>query len=280
MRRPPRSATDSRRQFLKRAAATLGVAGLTSTAGCLGDVRDNVSPPATAIGGTSAIAETALSKDAFDAYATRQREQYGDHGVWGAADSEPEHDLQFVGAWTRTIGLTTAGDPNPQPEDVRDLRAVADSVVAAYEIPERSTDDKQHYQLWLWAAGRLPGSADDGPVAATPGLRRVEVGVELTGTDAEMGAYTPGSDRSRGPVTIAPTSPGFDGLAASIPLETGTVRVVPERTGFDENAYAVTWHGDHDGQQAVAATCETAWRGDDAPQFDLSVRLAADRRRI
>ncbi|KPN29460.1 hypothetical protein SY89_00173 [Halolamina pelagica] len=280
MRRPPRSATDSRRQFLKRAAATLGVAGLTSTAGCLGDVRDNVSPPATAIGGTSAIAETALSKDAFDAYATRQREQYGDHGIWGAADSEPEHDLEFVGAWTRTIGVTADGSPAPQPEGPGDLRAVADSVVAAYEIPDRSTEEKQHYQLWLWAAGRLPGEADDGPVAATPGLRRVEIGVELTGGDAEMGAYTPGSDHSRGPVTVGPASPDVDGLAASVPLETGQIRVVPDRTGFDKNAYAVAWTGDHDGQQAVAATCETAWDGDSAPQFELSVRLAADRRRL
>lgn len=65
----------------------------------------------------------------------------------------------------------------------------------------------------------------------------------------------------------------------SILLETGQIRVVPERTGFDQNAYAVAWRGDHDGQQAVAATCETAWDGD-APQFELSVRLAADRRRL
>ncbi|NHX36835.1 MULTISPECIES: hypothetical protein [Halolamina] len=280
MRRPPRSANNSRRQFLRRAAGALGVAGLTGTAGCLGDVRDTVSPPATAIGGTSAMAETGLSNDEFDAYTTRQRERYGDHGVWGAADAEPEHDLQFVGAWTRTIGLTTAGDPDPQPDGTGALRAVADGVVAAYEIPDRSEDGKQHYQLWLWAAGRLPGESDDGPAAATAALRRLEVGVELTGDGAEMGPYTPGSDRSKGPITIGPSSPDVDGLAASIPLETGEVRVVPERTGFDDNAYAFAWRGDHDGQQAVAATCEAAWGGDDAPQFDLSIRLAADRRRF
>ena len=279
MRRPPRGSDPTRRQYLRRAAAAVGTAGLTATAGCLGGIRDDISPPPTAIGGTAATAETALSREEFDAYADRQHDRYGDHGVWGAGGAEPDHDLDFVGAWTRRIGVGTDGSPNPQPDSADGLRAVADAVVAAYAIPRSGEDGKEHHQLWLWAGGRLLAEGDGGLLAATPALRRVEVGVELTGDGAEVGPYTPGSDRSSGPVAVGPTSPDVDGPAASVPLDTGEIRVVPERTGFDRNAYAAEWRGDDDGRQSVNATCAAAWADGVAPSFDLSVRLAADRRR-
>ena len=279
MRRPPRGSGPTRRQYLRRVGGTVATATLAATAGCLGGVRDDVSPPATAIGGTSAIAETSLSSDEFTTYAERQRERYGDHGVWGAGGAEPDHGLDFVGAWTRRIGVTTEGSPVPQPDSTDGLRAVADAAVAAYGIP-RDDNEADHYQLWLWTAGELLADTNGGLLAATPALRRVEIGVELTGDGAEMGPYAPGSDRSSGPVAVGPASPDVGGPAASVPLETGEIRVVPGRTGFDENAYAVEWRGHHDGRQSVNATCEAAWEQDMLPAFDLSIRLTADRRRL
>ena len=279
MRRPPRGSDPTRRQYLRRTAAGLGVGGLAATAGCLGGVRDDISSPATAIGGTSATTETSLSSDEFTAYAESQRERYGDHGVWGAGGTEPDHGLKFAGAWTRRVGVTTDGSPDPQPDSTDGLRAVADAAVAAYEIP-RNDDEADHYQLWLWAAGNLLADTDGGLLAASPELRRVEIGVGLTGDGAAMGPYAPGSDRSTGPVTVGSDSPNVGGPAASVPLESGEIRVVPDRTGFDENAYAVEWRGHHDGRQSVNATCEAAWEPGAAPAFDLSARLAADRRRL
>lgn len=277
MRRPPRSCDRTRRQFLRRAGGAAAASSLVATAGCLGGVRDELAAPPTAIGGTTATVGTALSREAFDASVERQRTRYGDHGVWGIG-SEPDHDLEFVGAWTRRVGLDTDGDPRPDPDSTDGLRAVADAVAVAYEIPDREAAEKRQYQLWLWAAGRLVADADGGALAATPGLRRVEVGVELDGSGAEMGPYAPGSDRSDGPIAVGPATPGVDGPAASVPIDAGEIRVVPERTGFDQNAYAAQWRGDHDGSQSVNATCEAAWDGD--PSFGLTVRLTADRRRL
>lgn len=274
----PRSDDPStpRRQFLRR---TAGVAGLAATAGCLG-VRDRVSPPATAIGGTDAGAENALSREAFAGFVERQRERYGDHGVWGTAGTEPDHDASFAGAWTRTIGLDTDGDPEPQPDSPADLRAVVAAAVAAYEIPGRGDAGEHYHQLWLWAAARLPGEHDGGLLASTPALRRLEVGVTLDGAGAEMGPYSPGGDWESGPVEVGPVSPGVDGPSAAFPLEAGAVGPSPDRTGFDQNAYAVRWSGTHDAVQSVAGTCEASWGDEGRPSFDLSVRLAADRRRL
>ncbi len=279
MRRPPRGSDPTRREYLRRAAAGLGIGGIAATAGCLGGVRDDLSPPATAIGGTSATAEVSLPRDEFAAYTETQRERYGDHGVWGAGGTEPDHGLTFAGAWTRRVGVNTDGSPAPQPDSTDGLRAVTDAAVAAYEIP-RDDDGTAHYQLWLWAAGDLLADADGSLLAATPALRNVEIGVGLTGDGAAMGPYAPGSDRSTGPVAVGPDSPDVGGPAASVPLEAGEIRVVPDRTGFDENAYAVEWRGHHDGRQSVNATCEVAWERGTEPAFDLSVRLTADRRRL
>ncbi|MBP1987808.1 hypothetical protein [Halolamina salifodinae] len=174
MRRPPRSSNSStRRQFLRRVGGIAGAAGLGSTAGCLG-LRDAISSPPTAIGGTKAGDVNALSREAFSEFVDRQREQYGDHGVWGTDGTEPDHGAEFAGAWTRTVGLDSDGSPVPQPDSGSDLRAITDAAVVAYGIPERDEAGRQHYQLWLWAAARLPGEHDDGLLAATPGLRRVE----------------------------------------------------------------------------------------------------------
>lgn len=279
MRRPPHSSDDrtTRRQYLRRIGGAGGAAGLTATAGCLG-LRDDISPPATAIGGTGARAVNARSRQAFSAFVKRQHEQYGDHGIWGIAVTEPDHDAAFAGAWTRRIGLDSDGDPEPQPDSAASLRAIADAAVIAYEIPERDEPGTQYYQLWLWAAARLPGEHDGKFLAARPALRRIEIGVGLDGTDAEMGPYSPGSDRTEGPVVVSAASPDVDGPATSFPLNSGTIRVVPGRTGFDDNAYAVEWRGDAGGPRSVAGTCEASWSGDGEPSFDLTVRLASDRR--
>jgi len=280
MQRPPRSSNRStRRQYLRRVGGVAGAAGLATTAGCLG-LRDELSSPPTAIGGTAASDVNAVDHDAFTEFVDRQRDQYGDHGVWGIGRTEPDHGAEFAGAWTRTVGLDSDGNPVPQPDSAGGLRAVADAAVVAYGVPERNEAETQYYQLWLWAAARLPGEHDDGLLAATPGLRSVEVGVGLEGADPEMGPYTPGSDRSEGPVTVSATSPDVDGPSASFPLESGTVRVVPERTGFDDNAYGVEWRGDTTAARSVAGSCEASWSADSAPTFDLTVRVAADRRRL
>lgn len=279
MRRPPRSAdSTTRRQYLKRVGGAGGAAGLTATAGCLG-LRDELTSPPTAIGGTAASDVNSLSQEAFVEFVDRQREQYDDHGVWGMNGTEPDHGAEFAGAWTRRVGLDSDGSPVPQPDSASGLRAVVDAAAVAYRTPDRDGAGRQYYQLWLWAAARLAGEHDGGLLAATPSLRRVEVGLTLDG-DVKMGPYSPGSDRTEGSVVVSATSPGVDGPAASFPLESGAIRVVPERTGFDDNAYAVAWEGDATDPRSVAGTCEASWGGDGEPSFDLSTRVAADRRRL
>lgn len=279
MRDAPRSADPStpRRKFLRRTAGAVAAGGLVATAGCLGDVRDDVAPPASTTAQTDATSENALSKSAFLDYAENQRERYGDRGVWGTAGTEPDHGLSFVGAWTETAALNESGEAAEDPDE---RRAVVDAAAARYRTDSESDDGNPRDQLWLWAAGRLPGEQDDGFLAATRALRRVEVGVELHGDDAEIGPYSPGSDWAEGPVGVAGPSPGYDGLSTTYPLETGVVRVVPERTGFDQNAYAVQWRGDADRPQSVIGTCEAAWPESHTPSFSLSTRLSADRRRF
>jgi hypothetical protein len=277
MRRPPRGSDATRRQFLRRAAAGLGVGGLAATAGCLGDLRDDVSPPPSATAETTATPDNALSESAFLDYAERQRERYGDRGVWGTAGTEPAHDTTFVGAWTETVALDAEGEAAEEPADPR---AVVDAVAALYRSSIESADGSPLSQLWLWAGARLPGGGTDGVLAATRALRRVEVGVELRGDGAEIGPYSPGTDRRKGPVTVSGSTPGYDGLATAFPIETGVIRVVPERTGFDRNAFAVQWRGDAEGSQSVLGSCEAAWPGESVPSFTLSTRVAADRRRF
>jgi hypothetical protein len=176
--------------------------------------------------------------------------------------------------------LGSDGEPRPQPDETGDLRAVVDAAVAAYTAPEGDGSGEERYQLWLWAAGRLTGGEGGGALTRTSALRRLEVGVTLDGDGAEMGPYTPGSDLTEGPASIGPSAMGIGGPSTSFPIHSGTVRVAPERTSFDENAVAVQWRGDTDRTQSVNGTCAASWAADSGPSFDLSTRVAADRRRF
>jgi len=278
VQRPPRSSDSAtpRRQFLRRTAGAAATAGLAATAGCLGGIRDSVTPPAAVTVETDATSENSLSAAELGTYAERQQEQYGDHGVWGTAGTEPDHDLSFVGAWTESLGL---GEDGQVTTNLAAARASVDAAAALYRTGTGS-DSGTRYQLWLWAAGRLPGEQADGRMAPTRALRRIEVGVTLAGDSAAMGPYSPASDRVDGPVSVGPTSPGYTGITTSFPLDTGTVRPTPERTGFDQNAYAVQWRGDADTVQSVNATCEATWPAESEPAFLFDARLAADRRRF
>ncbi|MBP1987809.1 hypothetical protein [Halolamina salifodinae] len=55
---------------------------------------------------------------------------------------------------------------------------------------------------------------------------------------------------------------------------------MPDRTGFDQNGYAVEWRGDATSARSVAGICGASWGGNAAQSFDLSVRVTADRRRF
>lgn len=279
MRDAPRDSAPStpRRRFLRRTVGTVATGGLGATAGCLGNVRDDVLPPAAVTVEADATRQNSHSTAEFASYVERQREQYGDYGVWGTAGSEPDHGLSFIGAWTETLTLSESGDATTDPASPR---AVVDAAAALYGATTQTDSGVRRYQLWLWAGGRLPGEQADGLLAATRTLRRVEVGAALAGDGAEIGPYSPASDYAEGPVTVSAATPGFGGLSTSFPLDTGTVRVAPERTGFDQNAYAVQWRGDTSSTQSVNGTCEASWADDSDPSFVFGVRLAADRNRL
>lgn len=271
MRCPPRGCDPTRRQYLRRAAGTVTAAGLAATAGCLGDVRDEIDPAPSTSADLDATPASALSASEWAEYVNDRREQYGDRGVWGTARDEPDHGLEFVGAWAETASLDVGESGG--------LRAVADAAAALYRTDRSGEAERTHYRCWLWIGGLLFGPRDGGLLAPTPELRRLVVGVALDG-DGEMGPYAPATERTDGPVAVESPAPDGDGLRATFPLSEGTVGVDPEGTGFDEDAYAAEWVGRRRGFQSVNAVCELSWPADASPSFTFVTGLAADRRRL
>ncbi|MFC3960147.1 hypothetical protein [Halovivax cerinus] len=126
-----------------------------------------------------------------------------------------------------------------------DALAESDNYAAVYENVYPSSMEEDRYVYWLWSAARPA----DGCV-----LRECWSHVDLSDSDVLL--YDPGGDRQ----------------------DNGTIGPHPERTGMDDDEFAVRWRGEHAGVQVVTASLSEG-REPGAPRaFEWSVHLAGEPR--
>ncbi|XGI83002.1 hypothetical protein ACEU6E_06875 [Halorutilales archaeon Cl-col2-1] len=217
-----------RRDFVKAAAATV------FTAGCLGggttlDRRDT----STVV--RSSNSEGGLSETEFDSFADETADIYGDNGVWGKQRQTPDHELEYVGAWTDGVEL-----PN------RSGRS--DSAVAVYRIRREGTTSDSYF-FWLWNAvlsNLSESSGSDG------GVKRIYTGVELD-EGYEMGMYSPATD-TQTDYTVGVDVFSLEPPKATLAVSNGEVAPVAGKTRVgDAGSYRVDWEGDAEVQSVNAA---------------------------
>lgn len=247
----------TRRALLRDVGAGIGAVGVAGLAGCTGssDSTDVVLSVSKRIDADT----TPLSKEEFDAYADETHDRYGDAGPWGERGTEPDHGLSYVGAWTeRSRSPTTDSDA-----------VSADHLVALYRVPpEKSRGTSDYYQFWLWS-GVEPGGATT--------VERLQPTVELSGEDRRMRMYAPAEEFTSGPISVGLDRPTVDGLRATVPLPTGTVRVAPEVTRVGgAGAYSPVWSGETTTTQSVTATFESSWPTAKRREFDWRVEIRGE----
>lgn len=265
----------TRRRFLRHVAGISSLGVLSSTAGCLNAIQ---SAQIVSAGNPIMEGVSPMTQEEFDAYVTKMQDRYAKSGVWGRAQSEPNHALTFVGAWSTTTHLTEDGKPYNGKE--KNLLAAADSVAVLYRIPHKVSEiGRQHYQFWLWIAGRIPTKAkDDGLFSGKPVLNQLDVGIDLTRVSDDMLIYDPVNDISKSPVTVQSSSPNVEGPKATFPLYDGTIGVIPEKTRVGARGqYAARWTGSYDDSQSLNATCEVSWPGKRDFGFTHIAQLSANR---
>lgn len=239
--------------------------GTTSLAGCSGLLRSSTDVTHEQTVGPST---PSMSKRELNRFVAEQEQKYADAGVWGTSRTEPNHDLDYVGSWRTSKPVLPKSDGKNANEGL----AALDGVIVLYRIPgKRSEDDEQHYQFWLWSAVRPLERASgegDGPTFTHLGTR---VGFDDSGY--RMLAYSPATDASSGPVSVAPQSPGVNGLSAEFPLDRGTVEFDSDTRVGEHGLYGVEWNGDRTGTQSLNATFEASWPVGRERDFDWNTRL-------
>jgi hypothetical protein len=266
-----------RRAFLRTSLATASAGLLGTTAGCM----DYLEPNATAFSGSPvSTAGGSTPEREFETYVSKIVEAYGDSGVWGTGRTEPAHSLRYVASWMRRLHLTENGEPYAGDEG--NLQATADSALALYEIPGKVDEHgNQSFQLWLWAAARVPESRrKSGLLGNGPVLRNVTTGVGLDSHDVELMSYSPDTRRGDSSVRVRlPVPEEMDpGPDVRFPLHHGTVAPVAGETRVGENgSYTVAWNGEWGRVQGVVGTCELSWNPERNYSLLWTTRLAGGR---
>lgn len=251
------SNTSNRRGLLRGIATGTGAVGVAGLAGCVGS--SNSSSVTTSVSRRVDADSTLLSKQEFDEYVAEMHDRYGDSGPWGTRGTEPDHELSYVGAWTvSTESQTTPPDTLP-----------LDDLVAVYRIPEEeSRGTLDYYQFWVWTAVEPSDGAT---------VRRLRPKVKMIGDERQMRMYSPAAEVTNGPVSVGLSQPTVEGLNATVPLTSGTIRVDPEETRVGEaGAYTPVWSGETTSVQSVTATFEASWPSSSHRKFDWSVELRGE----
>ena len=231
-----------RRSYL-RAGAVGGLAVLGGLAGCFeraGLVRDRRTvSEGRRIEGT----DDAMDRERFATVAADVVEAYGDSGIWGVERSEPDHALEFVGAWHH----------EPEPE----LPVETGHALACYLVPDVLEDDADLYHFWLWSAARTTDGEES--------VRSIHTGVELTSDEAGMRGYVPvgdsaeereGDDEVDHFVVTELFDLGATPPSARWPVYGGEIDV-RDGTGVGASgAYLPEWSGRGERLQSLVATCE------------------------
>lgn len=187
--------------------------------------------------------ESDLSAAEFETYAAEIRERYGTGGVWGMAESEPSHALDFRGAWTATL---------EHPPGVE-----SDHLLALYRLPP-GPEGAESLQVWLWSG------VDSDETAA---VRRLGMGVSLPADDASLKIYSPAGDIDASRETEYRVKSGrLDAatLGTRMPIDSGAIGIAEDTRIGDGGAYFPYWEGNSDASRSLAATTEIR-SPDDAP---------------
>lgn len=189
------------------------------------------------------------SETEFVSFAGETHERYGTSGIWGTAQSEPAHELNFQRAWTETL---------THQDGVQ-----SEHVLALYRLPSAS-DGTTASQVWLWS-GIDPAGAGS--------VRRLKTGFTLDDA-ASLGIYSPGQDYSADETATYPVESGrldVDTLSAELPLPAGHVGVGEQTQVGAGGAYFPYWDGDYGSAHGLAATTTIQWEG--LPTSALSWRI-------
>ncbi|KZN24978.1 hypothetical protein A4G99_00040 [Haladaptatus sp. R4] len=209
-----------------------------------------------------------MSKHELNSFVSKKINSYGNSGVWGTAQTEPDHGLEYVGSWD-------ASKPFGDNSDKKKANALLDGVVILYRIPDKvSENGNQHYQFWLWA-GVGPSKAEQSAKSDIPSFDNLEAQINFKDKSYKMGAYSPGRSFASGPVSVSAQSPDVTDLAAKFPLNKGHVKFDPDSKVGSGGMYGVQWDGNYAGTQSINATCEASWPTDQKPKFDWTLRLSA-----
>lgn len=229
----------------RRYLAGLGAVTAGSFAGCSGAFARTTRHEDAA---TVLVGDGDTTKAAFGEFVDEMREKYGTAGVWGRAETEPDHGGEFADAWTTSLGH---GD------------GASDHAVALYRFPA-GPNGADSYQAWLWNG--VDGAS----------VRRLEAGLAVTDAVTRVGVYSPAQDYGAGDRRTYPVESSrldVDPLVAEVPLASGTVGVGPDTEVGDGGAYFPYWEGSRDGRQSLVGTCELRVPTDAPGELSWSVAV-------
>lgn len=232
-----------RRSFI----GALGTGVLVGVTGCnaLGSERHRVEEEL-----AIDLADSALSASEFRTVAAETHAVHTTGGVWGHDQSEPDHELEFQGAWSATLSHRDG--------------VQSDHLLAMYALPPAPGGTRSS-QAWIWS-GLDP--ADETSVD------RLSVGISLPEADLSLGIYSPAQDYDADDVSGYRVESGrLDAatLAATMPLSNGRIKI-DERTRIgDGGAYALVWTGESETSQSIAATTEVRWTADADAELEWTV---------
>ncbi|MDR9382433.1 MAG: hypothetical protein RI560_12295 [Natronomonas sp.] len=239
--------------YRRSVLCALGTGVLAGAAGCnaFGSDREPVSEER-----TIDVAESALSVSAFRAAAAETHEGYAAGGVWGRGQSEPDHGLEFRGAWSVTL---------PHRDGT-----TSDHLLVMYDLPP-APEGTRSSQMWLWS-GLDPADGTS--------VHRLSTGISLPEADLSLGIYSPAQDYDADGVSSYRVESGrLDAatLSATMPLSNGRVGI-GERTQIgDGGAYASVWTGESETPQSLAATTEVRWPADGDVELTWTVAAETSR---
>lgn len=236
-----------RRAILRGGALLVGI----STSGCLdGRLSDLGGPQPTNVDEQYPlpVRESELTRDQLQTHAGTLQDRYETAGIWGTRKASPDHDLSFSGAWLAE---------HPFDEFVVEHTAVL------FRLPDSATGERTHYQLLLWA----------GIDTFAAGIRPNELGIGVDiGTEAgAMGVYAPDHSVTDG-YAVGIGRMDIETVSTEMPLPAGTVSPAADGTSIGEGgAFALVWNGEHDGQIAIAGTCELRVHPEDDPAIEWDI---------
>jgi hypothetical protein len=226
-----------------------------ATAGCVGRF-DSANTEVEEVTWMITLGEEIISKDTLDDYVADVHDRFATAGVWGDTRTEPDHELEYRGAWKK---------------DLEHIGGVSsEHLLVLYHVPDLRDGNNGFNQIWLWSGVDM--SEFEGY------LHELHTGVTFP-NNIEMGQYSPAdtyraTDSGQYPVGL--TRPTASTLATNAPLSSGTIDLKPEETRIgDGGQYSIRWQGEHEDRMSIIATCEGLWPPGESREFELNAAIEA-----